>query len=114
MTEKKKEQKEITENQKKVTERLIKQSEDKINLLLDEKKAKMKIVELKNKYNKLREGTDKPEFLFKQEFYDTLLNIDNINLKHYITQVDDAVDREQSTIKALENQLKDKKVISDE
>ena len=114
MTEKKKEQKEITESQEKITKRLIKQSEDKMDLLLAEKKAKMKIVELKNKYNLLREGTDKPEFVFKQEFYDTLLDIDNINLKHYIIQVDDAVDREKSTVKALQDKLKNSEVISDE
>lgn len=114
MTEQKNELNKITPEEEKVTKKLIKQSEDKINLLITEKEAKEKIVSLKNKFNKVKEGTDKPEFMFKQEFYDALLDIDNVNLKHYITQVNDAVDREESVIKSLKKKLEETEVLKNE
>lgn len=114
MTEQKDELKKITPEQEKVTKRLIKQSEDKIKMMMSEKEAKEKIVELKTKFNKLRDGTDKPEYMFRQEFHDALLDIDKVNLEYYQTQVNDAVDREEKSNKALKDRLANTEVESNE
>ncbi len=114
MDEKNKEIPKMTKEDVARSKRLIKQSEDKLNLMISEKEAKEKLVDLQTKYNKLRDGTDKPEFLYKQEFYDTLLDIDKINMKHYVTNVNDAIDREESSIKALQEAIDNAEVSDNE
>jgi len=114
MDEKNKEIPKMTKEDVARSKRLIKQSEDKLNLMISEKEAKEKLVAIKEKYNKVIADSAKPEFLYRQEFYDTLLDIDKINMKHYVTNVNDAIDREESSIKALQEAIDNAEVSDNE
>lgn len=90
-----------------VLDRKIKQSETTLSLIEKEKDYKVELVNIKSKYNTLREGTDKPEFVFKQEFYDVLLKIEEVNLEHYLVNANDAIDQQKSGIEGLKKMKQD-------
>lgn len=104
MTEKKEMSK---EEQIKSLNRQIEQTKMHKDLVEREKKYKEELYAIKAENNQLVDGTDKPAFVYMQSFYDTLLNIEKVNLDHYLINVKDSITQDDSRIEGFTKLIKD-------
>lgn len=107
MKEENKEQQTITPDQKKMFLRNQDQSKVRLGLVEREKALKKKIQDIKYNNRTLRDGTDKLEFTFKQEFYDALLAQDKISLEVYIINANDEIAKLNREINGIDRLLED-------
>ena len=107
MKEENKEHQTITPDQKKMFLRNQDQSKVRLGLVEREKALKKKIQDIKYNNRTLRDGTDKLEFTFKQEFYDALLAQDKISLEVYIINANDEIAKLNREINGIDRLLED-------
>ena len=89
--------------------KLILQGRNKLSLITKEKDLRNKLQEFKLNNKEVKEGNSKPNYLYMQEFHNIIAELESVNHEHYLTNANDAISREDSSIKGMLKMIEDSK-----
>jgi len=90
--------------------KLITQSENKLVLLKRERELRNKLQEIKVANNGVNENKYRPHYLYMQDFHNIILELEQVNHENYLTNVNDAVSREESSLKGMIKMIEDAEI----
>ncbi len=107
MEQKNKEQQTITPDQKKMFLKKKAQSQVRLDLVTKEKNLRVELQNIKNKYNTIKEGTKDLEFMYRPEYFDTILKLEEVSLEAYLINANDEIDKLEREVKGMDKLLSD-------